>query len=200
MVTLNHFIPMHLTKLLHCQPTSLLVLHVTHKSSSKKRLKYAVKSTHGQAHSTLRNSPTNLQKKLGLSLKRLRNLEVWQPLSKQVFLRCVLKRLQHAHKHVSTQVYKLLLVSTNIVWIMKTLLISLKLITQRYVKTKLHVLTTLEHTVMKLPLKRHLLKSPLALKTLTKDVNQKTTFLTLPLKQQQYVQHLEKFQTLANAS
>ncbi len=50
----------------------------------------------------VQSNAAHLNKPSGSISRRLRNSEVWLPLSRPVFLRCVSRRLLPAHRHVST--------------------------------------------------------------------------------------------------
>ena len=117
----SHSTPTPSTRLSPCPPTSLHVLHVTLRSISRTRPRCASTSTHGLVHIMWKLSPTNSFTRLGSISRKSRNLAVWPRLSRQVCPRCVSRRLQPAHRHVSTQVFRPSSVPTSIASTMRIL-------------------------------------------------------------------------------
>ena len=117
--------------------TSLHVSHVTLRFISRKKLRYARTLTHGAVLTMLRLLQTNLLTRHGNTFRKSNVWAVWPRLSKQVFLRCVSKKLQPALRHVSTLENRLSWVQTNTVLKKKTQLISSKWITLPFVRNRL---------------------------------------------------------------
>ncbi len=127
--TPNRCTPMHSTRLLHCLPTSRLVLLVTPRFTFRKKPMFAVQSTRGLVRTTSKASPTTLHIAHGSTSKKLKSSAVWQKQSKAVFQRCVSKRLQLAPRLASTVETRQSSVSTSIASKRKTQLTSSQLTT-----------------------------------------------------------------------